>query len=291
MPRLHERMGSRTALFRYIFLVSALFLHPLAPEISAQAAPATRAATISENRSASSRAQKKHSAMPARSPADQDKTIAPLVEHRHGIEEMTSRYSLTVEYPSFDMPAVDGEIALWARRRVDVFTGGLEEIPPNDPSHFTLTITYQYIQPSANCSSVLFFIRTETGGPQPDWGMATFTYDMHSGKALEYSDIFESPQALLPLLSSYSRETLASQPWAREHMSRIQTGTSPDALNFTFFAITPQGMSVYFPPGQAGPISEGTLAVNIPLEKLRAFHPQLSLWGNAPAAVPSVVKP
>ncbi len=201
-------------------------------------------------------------------------------EHRHGIEGTTPRYTLRVEYPSFGVPSVDRELALWARRQVDTFTHGLESIPATDASHFTLDISYSYIEPSTKCSSVLFYISTDTGGSQPDVGMATFTYDMTSGKALEYSDIFMESPALLPFFSSYSQKVLFRRPWGKDHAGRIQTGTAADAINFTFFAITPTGLSLFFPAGQAGPFTLGTLEVAIPLSDLRAFRPQLALWGS-----------
>jgi hypothetical protein len=265
-----------------LFLLSA-FLQ------SAQAAAPARPERSAAKGKAALSAQKKTG--PTSHRRADDPATSPLAEYRHGIEESTARYALSVEYPSFGAPDVDASIALWARRQVDTFIRGLEAIPAGDPSHFALTIAYQYLQPSVHSTTVLFFIDTDTGGPLPDRGMATFTYDMRTGNILEFDDIFADSKSLLPFLSTFSQRALSRLPWAREHMGRIQAGTSPDALNFTFFAVTSQGLSLYFPPGQAGPISEGTLAVAVPLEILRPFQPSPLLWGNATHSLRTVTQP
>ena len=61
----------------------------------------------------------------------------------------------------------------------------------------------------------------------------------------------------------------------------LESGTKPDILNFDLFALSREGLIIYFPPYQVAPYSEGYLTVTIPLERLRPFAPQLALWGLA----------
>lgn len=201
-------------------------------------------------------------------------------EHLHILEGTTERYSYHVQYPSVGNILVDAQVALWVQNQIDTFTRGLDDIPANDPSHFSLSIKYHLGDPTRNSVSVVFFIQTSMGGAQPDQGMVTFTFDRKKGTAITYSDVFDQPLGLLPFLSARCYSELAKRPWAEVDRRALIVGTSPDLFNFSLFSLEPTGITVYFPENQVAPAAVGMQQVHIPLHELTPFRPHLSYWGS-----------
>ncbi|MFR5645408.1 MAG: RsiV family protein [Bilophila wadsworthia] len=54
----------------------------------------------------------------------------------------------------------------------------------------------------------------------------------------------------------------------------------PEAENFSSFALTPEGIRIFFQPYQVAPWAAGSQVVDIPLDALADAGPRLSLWGK-----------
>ena len=60
----------------------------------------------------------------------------------------------------------------------------------------------------------------------------------------------------------------------------LRSGTAPEAENFSSFALTPEGIRIFFQPYQVAPWAAGSQVVDIPLDALADAGPRLSLWGK-----------
>ena len=219
------------------------------------------------------------------SPSGKPHVIPPstpisALEERHSVRERSPRYIVRVDYPSVGVAAIDQATAVWCRQKMDTFTSGLDEIPADDPTLFSLTVEYRLFQASNHTVSIVFLISTDTGGGQPEQGVATFTYDLRTGHLLDMDDIFSANSGLPAFLSFYSRRELAARDGV-DDISLLNRGTTPDALNFSCFALTTEGMSLFFAPNQVASAAAGPQQVDIPLRALTVYHPKPEFWAKA----------
>ena len=194
------------------------------------------------------------------------------------IVESTRRYSINVAYPVIGASLVDKDIAHWANEQVGRFRAGVAEIPDVDPSRFTLAIDYEVFQPSLRCISYVFQVETNTGIGSPEKGLLTFTYHIQQGNRLTLADLFNSPDGLLEFFSRFSRRQLWFREWIDANTVYVTPGTAPEAVNFSAFAVTSTGITLYFPPKQVAPAIEGCVSLPVPMREMYTFAPNLSLW-------------
>ena len=207
------------------------------------------------------------------------KSSAPLYEERkHTIESITSRYAIRIEYPTLGNEVIDSALAMWALRQSDLFSTGLDDIPEQDTSKFSLTITFDLFAVSPQVNSIIFYISTETGNVDKELGIATFTYNLETNQLLDFDDIFDNTYNLLSFFSTRCYQALETTPWATETEGLLRAGTMPIMENFTFFTLTPTGITLYFPPSQVSPDRFGLQKVSFSLADLQAFQPKTSLW-------------
>lgn len=192
------------------------------------------------------------------------------------ITQRGDSYRVNISYPNLGIPVADAELAIWAREQAAAFTDSVKMI--DAPIPYGLTVTYETKIASSRVVSVVFFISTSTGGAHPEPGLATFVYTQKDGRRLSYSDIFMKSEGLLDAFSALCRSSLAEQLGERAITDMLEAGTAPELANFDLFALTKEGVRIYFPPYQAAPYSEGYLSVSIPLEKLSEFKPQTAFW-------------
>lgn len=185
-------------------------------------------------------------------------------------------YRVSISYPNLGIPIADAELAIWARDQAATFIDSVK--PLSTPIPYGLSITYETRTASSKVISVVFFINTSTGGAYPEPGLATFVYTRKDGRRLSYPDVFSNSNGLLEAISALCRESLAAQLGNRAEKDMLDAGTAPDFANFELFALTDEGLRIYFPPYQVAPYSEGYLWVSIPLGKLSGFKPQMDFW-------------
>lgn len=188
--------------------------------------------------------------------------------------------SVTIYYPQLNNLIVDSELNFWANKRLRSFLSGISLLSDPAPARFILQIDYTLSQPSNRFVSIIFRISSDTGGSYQDEGLATFTYDLSRGRLLGYEDIFDSADGLLNFLSSYCYDELVSRLGTAEE-ALIRRGTAPNIMNYDFFALTPYGLRVFFPPYQVASLSRGEQQVNIPLELLAPYQPKAEVWDTA----------
>ena len=201
------------------------------------------------------------------------------LEERHNIRERTQRYTVDVEYPSVGVPAVDQAVAVWCRQKMDTFVAGVADIPAEETTRFSLSMDYSLYQSSPHSASIVFLITTDTGGFQPIQAVAAFTYDLRTGRLLRLEDIFAAGSGLSSFLSFYSRKELAGRFSDSGYASPYQAGSDP--LDYSCFALTTDGMALFFAPGRDAAEQVGVQRVDIPLTALAPYHPNADLWPPA----------
>ena len=206
---------------------------------------------------------------------------AQTLPESYTIVQRGDRYRVNISYPSVGNPVADAELAIWARDQATTFIKGVDAIPGPTTLPYELLITYETTASSPLSFSVVFTISAFMGGAHPEPGMATFVYALSDGRRLGYTDIFHNYSGLLQSISEYCHRALTEQLGGKTPAHMLESGTKPDILNFDLFALSREGLIIYFPPYQVAPYSEGYLTVTIPLERLRPFAPQLALWGLA----------
>lgn len=187
------------------------------------------------------------------------------------------RCSVMVNYPQVGNSKIDSELDFWARQTVRTFVDGVGSLEVGQGGRFSMLVDYEISEPSEEFLSIVFRVTTETGGAHPDPGMVTFSYDLSDGRRLSIQDIFGDPAGLLQFLSIYSYERLLAE-LGQNFENSIKNGTSPDFLNFSLFALTSDGLTLYFPPYQVADYAHGEKNVKVASDKLAPYKPRRGVW-------------
>ena len=202
---------------------------------------------------------------------------APRVDS-YTITQRGDGYRVNISYPQTGNPVADAELAIWAQEQAAAFTDAVRLIPTPPPIPYELSISHETVLTPSRIFSIVFFISTAMGGPHPEPGLATFTYDKRDGRRLSYADLFMSQEGLTQTFSDICHEALSERLGNRAVESMLKAGTAPDMANFDLFVLVKEGIRIYFPPYQAASYSEGYLDVSIPLGELVKFKPHLAFW-------------
>lgn len=204
-------------------------------------------------------------------------------EHPNIIDNSSSRFSIHIEYPNTGHPAADEEVAFWANQQALTFIRGIEDIPDLEGSRYSLRVTYSVNRVSDRCVSIRFKILVDMDDAQTGVGIATFTYDLRDGRSLNLYDMFNKSGSLLPFMSIYCRQALKEKfynapPDVFEYIDEV---TTPELTNFSFFTVTPEGISIFFPmnPSAGSPLTE--VGVSIPMADLKRFEPIHTYWSRS----------
>ena len=187
-----------------------------------------------------------------------------------------NNFVVAFDYPVTDHAAIDAELKQWAEQEVQSFAEDFAESGKTSP--YELKGSFQLLGASPRVLSVVWNVWSYTGGAHGNLDIVTFLFDRESGAVLEFQDIFEDMEEALRIVSQYTLKQLAASP--DSDLAKIKDGTAPDLDNFASFALTPDGIRVYFQPYQVGPWSDGVKEVDIALEELLSAGPHLFLWGK-----------
>lgn len=193
------------------------------------------------------------------------------------ITQRNADLAIDIHYPVTGYPDVDRDIKDWAEQQAQAFKLTSAE-PHTNP--YELSTSYVLTSPSARYLSLVWEIFTYTGGAHSNLEITTFTYATATGKTVDLYDVFGDLDQALALASVYSAKKLENTLGDMADAEMIQEGTTPDAENFSRFALTPAGIRFYFPPYQVAPWAAGMQTVDIPLAELAPARPQVDLWAR-----------
>jgi hypothetical protein len=132
---------------------------------------------------------------------------------------------------------------------------------------YTLDISYDTYS-SPHTLSYVFKLYEDTLGAHPNGYYGTFTFDSSTGAQLQLADLFIPNSNYLDALSSISRASLTATLGEDAVADFINPGTTPDAGNFSDFALDGSDLVIIFPPYAVGPYAVGTQTVRIPRAQL-----------------------
>ena len=214
-------------------------------------------------------------------------------ENNYPLKKLTKNtdcYEASLEYPVFGQPALDQNIRDWAERYFAQETGELqkgcaedERNPDNRKWEFAVS---PRVTASNNVVSVEFAIYSDTGGAHPNHDVRTLTLN-EEGKILGYGDLFEKTGGLWKFLSEYAFSALRPEMKKNDCLdpATVRGGLAPNADSFKHFVVTPQGLTLIFPPYQVAPYACGEQRCQIPVTALGKLAPKPGIWGApAPAA-------
>ncbi|MDR2893193.1 MAG: DUF3298 and DUF4163 domain-containing protein [Deltaproteobacteria bacterium] len=273
----------RWGLFSGLLILLALFFGN-APEAAAKTTPARQNQNLKQQTTESNPASESTSGQMSGKTSAQPLVAAPQAAlATRSLMHKDERCSVMVNYPQVGNSKIDAELDYWAGKTVSTFVAGAASLSPKGVTRFSMLVDYEFSESSDNFLSIVFRINTETGGPHPDPGMVAFTYDLSDGRKLDLQDLFSNSYGLLDFISAYAYENLLDK-LGPEHENSIKQGTGGDPVNFSLFALRPDGLVFYFPPYQVAAYELGEQQVTIGLDKLERFKPRSGVWNNKSAA-------
>lgn len=196
------------------------------------------------------------------------------------LSENNDCYSLQIDYPDLGNPAIDRQIRAWVAEKYASSTGEFNElcrrVPPRQP--FRFWVEYD-LQAAAHTVSVVFKSLIYAGGGQyHDW-VDVLNCRWADGRVLGYTDIFVAPDGLPGALAAQVRKALAptlGEVWKEN--PEFSAAVDPVQATFSNFAITENGLLLYFPTRQIAPFYAGPQQCEVPLGELLKFGPKAEIW-------------
>lgn len=199
------------------------------------------------------------------------------------IKESNACFDIKIEYPFFGRPELDQQVRLWVDNKYYDVSEELQAICAAEPAGsayrpYKYSVSYDIFS-TPGTLSVVFKSWSYTGGAHGQDGIQTLALAVANGDELRYRDIFAATDELYTFLSDYVYSALKPRLgdiWQGAPM--FTEGLEPVESSFKNFAITPKGLTVYFPTYQIAPYSEGPQVCEVPLEELIKFRPKPGIW-------------
>ena len=204
---------------------------------------------------------------------------AALTEHDAVISRQNDKLQIRVHYPETGNAKVDADVAEWARQLVDTFQTTYGE-EPDLGVPYELESTYSTTRPSPSVLSIIWKTASYTGGAHGNLEISTTTYDLNTGSLIDLYDVFADLDAALDRMSRFCIAALSQSLGDMYNEDMLLSGATPEAENFSSFALTPAGIRIFFQPYQVAPWVAGPQVVDIPLDELADAGPRRSLWGK-----------
>ncbi|MCL1916043.1 MAG: DUF3298 and DUF4163 domain-containing protein [Desulfovibrionaceae bacterium] len=206
---------------------------------------------------------------------------APAGFPSESLNEANACYTARLDYPFFGRQALDQAVRQRAERFFRDILAELDQGCPGEAgknprdSFEAASLVFNTRQ----TVSVRFDTWIYTGGAHGLEGVRAVTLRLDNGSEMGYRDLFSRPEGLWEFLADYARAVL--RPALEAHwrtMPEYEAGLDPKEESFKHFAVTPAGLSLFFPPYQLAPYSAGAQRCDIPLEKLLRFVPRPGVW-------------
>jgi hypothetical protein len=192
-------------------------------------------------------------------------------------------YEASWEYPVFGQPARDQTVRGWAERSFnekikELKKDCLQDHKPGEPK-WTLDAKTEQVVAAPGTLSIKFVIREFTGGAHASYELRAMVLDKN-GRELVYGDLFGQTDGLWQFLAEHCyaalypqlKETWKTDPdWAKN-------GLAPHFDSFKHFLVTPEGLTLIFPPYQVASYAAGEQSCDIPWQDLTKFAPKAGIW-------------
>ena len=197
------------------------------------------------------------------------------------VQQNNACFDIDIEYPFFGRPELDQQVRLWVDENYYDMSEEMQAMcAQTPPAHgpYEFKGTYE-LNSTVGSISVVFKSWSYTGGAHGQDNVQTLVMAVKSGEDLRYKDLFASTGDLYTFLSDYVYSALSPKLgdiWQGSPM--FTEGLEPIEASFKNFAVTPKGLTIYFPTYQIAPYSEGPQTCEVPLEVLVKFRPKPGIW-------------
>ncbi len=193
----------------------------------------------------------------------------PGVTTKSFIDE-TDSYIIAVHIPQTGKINLDTLLNATAHRAIGSFKKDLAAVSAangtGNKNLYVLHIDYNIYHHSPNLWSIFFdkeiFLEDELWHKELD----TINYDVSSGKELGIRDMFRANAAAINELYKYSAEKMQANISAQDNYDAtlFDKGISPDIANYDLFAMTQDGLIIFFDYGQLAADENGYYSIVIP---------------------------
>lgn len=199
------------------------------------------------------------------------------------VQQSNACFDIQIEYPYLGRPELDQQIRLWVDDRYYDTSEEMQAVcavaPPRPEfGPYEYKVSYELFS-TPGVISVVFNSYAYTGGAHGQDNILTLALSVRGGEDLRYADIFADTDGLYTFLSDYVYAALRPKLgdiWQGSPM--FTEGLEPVESSFKNFAVTPEGLTIYFPTYQIAPHSEGQQVCAVPLEALLQFRPKPGVW-------------
>ena len=202
-----------------------------------------------------------------------------IATHAFAEENKTLSYTLQAQWPVVEGVTTSQieQFNLAAQQLVsDTLTGFAKEAPaplPEMGGNFAY-VNYRVINASNDLLSILFDVSIYTGGAHPNTVHIPLNFDLNTGQALTYDDIFKPGADPVNTLAA-----IASEELTRTNRLMFPDGAEPKPENYQVWNFDFNGLLITFDQYQVMPYASGPQTVAIPFRELQA-----DLKPNSPLA-------
>ncbi len=220
----------------------------------------------------------------SKAPAVTQQAKAQSVRFGFPVEQLhqkTDCYELKASYPFIGRPALDQPLRLWVdtvyNDARDTFTESCRDVP-SLKGRQQFILDYELFS-TPHVASVVFHSWMYAGGAHGNDSVQIMNLRLSDGAELGYRDIFANTEGLWVFLSDYVYEHLRPELWQIwRDTPQFTEGLEPVEDSFRHFAVTPQGITLFFPTYQIAPYSAGPQQCDVPLRALLRFVPRPGVW-------------
>jgi hypothetical protein len=197
-------------------------------------------------------------------------------------QNQTLSYTLQAQWPVIEgvvTPQIE-QFNLAAHQLVsDTLTGFAKEAPPPLPEttgNFCY-VNYRVINASNGLLSILFDVSTYTGGAHPNTVHIPLNFDLNTGQALTYADVFKPGVDAVATLAAIATDELT-----RTSRLMFPDGAEPRPENYQVWNFDFNGLLITFDQYQVMPYAAGPQTVAIPYfelkDALNSASPLADFW-------------
>lgn len=174
-------------------------------------------------------------------------------------QEHTSQYAINVQYPQFDVPAIDAHITGIVQAAIADLKDMSRATASQDESEYSLDGRFESAYIGPDVVSAKLVLSQYTGGAHPLAIIVGLNYDRGNGRPLGLEDALA--------LTGRSLQAVATQAGAQLSAQLgevfVADGARPQAENYSTFVISKDAVTFIFQPYQVAPYAAGAQEVRV----------------------------
>lgn len=191
------------------------------------------------------------------------------VFYEEKIQLQDNNYRIYAAIPITDYKNLNNEIKDQVNEHIKNFQDSIADSTSYLHQLYTFDLWY-HAYSYQNFLSFHFYVSTYTGGAHPNTYSFSINYDIDKKKTITINDLNNNDN-FYKILSSYTYDELLKSGKftnTKFEINLLKDGTSPRKENFKTFAITSEGLIIFFDRYQVAPYAYGEFQVVVPYRVL-----------------------